>query len=130
MHPPVELEESGPIEEEGSQPEETTSMGSFEEPSSLPVILRSNGLEASGTASPMEQRTESQTFMEEASGSDDDEIDIELQDNLLQDNSKNDIRIKLKSVLSHEMNGIEFKRRNKQKLVREMLKNHSVLYQR
>ena len=107
--------------------EESRSTDCSEEPRSLRVILTGKELALSKTESPMEQRTESRTFIEATSGSDDGdigEIDIKLQDNL-----NNDIRMRLKSVLSREMNGIEFKKKNKRKLVREMLKNHSVLYQ-
>ena len=50
------------------------------------------------------------------------DIEIKLQDNL------EDLKFKLKEVLSRDTNGIELKRKNKKKLVREMLKNRSVLY--
>jgi hypothetical protein len=39
-----------------------------------------------------------------------------------------DLRVKLKSMLSQDTNGVEFKKKNKKRLVREMLKNRSVLY--
>ena len=50
------------------------------------------------------------------------DIEIKLQDNL------EDLKFKLKEVLSRDTNGIELKRKNKKKLVREMLKNRSVQY--
>jgi hypothetical protein len=51
------------------------------------------------------------------------EIEVDVKDPV-----SGDLRLKLKSMLSQDTNGVELKRKNKKRLVREMLKNRSVLY--
>jgi hypothetical protein len=51
------------------------------------------------------------------------EIEVDVKESV-----SGDLRVKLKTLLSQDTNGVELKRKNKKRLVREMLKNRSVLY--
>ena len=121
-------EESAAItEESAANPEEPAAI-ILEEPTAIPeepavtkTTVKEDVVHQTSTEDNISGGTK--IILQEDSDSDEvGEIEITLQDNL------EDLKFKLKKMLSRDTNGIELKRKNKKKLVREMLKNRSVLY--